>query len=224
MEQDVADLKEVETSLGEPPKSYICDKCLKQVQYIHKNRHLQKCEDLRRYNQDEQKSTPDLERNENVYLCTFPNCNRVIDKGDRCNFAHSQHDLVEYAPSSLEISKTIPQKKVYCIPTNTSLPVIDRPVNNPCVHFLNKKCTNDSCKFDHVSYCLKFYNYGLCNDTECREFHPQELTKLVQNGVKTGEGFYYRWKNLYRAQICRAKYKENCTQNACVRFHLHLHR
>merc|ERR1712146_343749 len=61
-----------------PPKSYICDKCFKQVQYIHKNKHLQKCEDRRRYNQDEQKSSPYSEREENVYLCTFPNCNRVI--------------------------------------------------------------------------------------------------------------------------------------------------
>ena len=121
---------------------------------------------------------------------------------------------------SLDESKNIKQKKVYCIPSNTSLPIIDRPVGNPCVHFLNKKCTNDSCKFDHVSYCLNFYNYGICNDTDCRDFHPQELIKLVQNGVKTGEGFYYRWKDLYRAQICRAKYKDYCKQDKCQRFHL----
>ena len=119
-----------------------------------------------------------------------------------------------------KITYCIKQKKVYCIPSNTSLPIIDRPVGNPCVHFLNKKCTNDSCKFDHVSYCLNFYNYGICNDTDCRDFHPQELIKLVQNGVKTGEGFYYRWKDLYRAQICRAKYKDYCKQDKCQRFHL----
>lgn len=60
------------------PKSYICDKCFRQVQFIHKNKHIQKCEERRRYTQDEQKTTPYYERKENVYLCTYPNCNRVI--------------------------------------------------------------------------------------------------------------------------------------------------
>ena len=148
----------------------------------------------------------------------------VVSKKDVVTTSSSSVDEVNKEKDNdfptLEKLKHIKQKKVYCIPSNTSLPIIDRPVGNPCVHFLNKKCTNDSCKFDHVSYCLNFYNYGICNDTECRDFHPQELIKLVQNGVKTGDGFYYRWKDLYRAQICRAKYKDYCKQEKCQRFHL----
>merc|ERR1712146_72652 len=53
------------------PKSYICDKCNRQVQYIHKKGHNLKC-------QDEQRSAS-CEREENVYVCI-----RISTSGPKC--------------------------------------------------------------------------------------------------------------------------------------------
>lgn len=126
---------------------------------------------------------------------------------------------------SLEVSKTIPSKKVYCIPTTNSLPFSGRPNLNPCSHFLSKgSCRyNDKCQFDHVVFCKQFYTYGICNK-ECSDYHPEELKKLViDKDVNTilGESgeFYDYWRKLYIPEICRAKYTTECSYKNCKRFH-----
>ena len=63
----------------------------------------------------------------------------VVSKKDVVTTSSSSVDEVNKEKDNdfptLEKSKHIKQKKVYCIPSNTSLPIIDRPVGNPCVHF-----------------------------------------------------------------------------------------
>ncbi len=52
---------------------------------------------------------------------------------------------------------------------------------NICKHYINGKCTNIDCKYEHVDNICKFYYFGECNRLNCKFLHKYKYLYIKKN-------------------------------------------
>jgi hypothetical protein len=58
-----------------------------------------------------------------------------------------------------------------------------------CKHYVNNKCTNDNCKFQHIDNICRNYFFRECNNPNCKFDHNYKLKELQNKTKKNTESF-----------------------------------
>ena len=79
---------------------------------------------------------------------------------------------------------------------------------NICKHYVNSRCNNNNCRFEHIDNICRNYFFGECTRNNCKFSHEYKLNKLKNNDnykkIKNTESF----NPIYIEPSIRVKFNE----------------